>query len=209
MTPSSPSINERSIVFQPLDFYLKVNLVVSGITGPTTPELGLISNAWSCDSDLRSTYVPAWTMTSAKSSAGNRSGGGGGAGNAGGGLRTDALLRDEELWDSSVNERLEQMLGEAKRQAEAAAAKSAQEALEAARLEAQVGGAAEGGGEDGVGGADVGAGGAGKRKGDEVLMDDDDDAVKGVCVCVMEWMHTMHFVDCAGGQNCTRTAYAI
>ena len=33
-----------------------------GLTGPTTPELGLTPNAWTIDSDLDSTYIPSWTL---------------------------------------------------------------------------------------------------------------------------------------------------
>lgn len=49
--------------------YLKVNVVVHGLTGPTTPELGLIPDAWSIDADLNSTYIPAWSLGTEHASA--------------------------------------------------------------------------------------------------------------------------------------------
>ena len=42
--------------------YLKVNVLVHGLAGPSPPELGLSPDTWSIDSHLSSTYIPSWTL---------------------------------------------------------------------------------------------------------------------------------------------------
>jgi len=75
--------------------YLKINVVVDmgGLTGPTTPELGLIPDTWSVDADLHSTYIPAWCLGASKAA--------GTAAADKGGVGWDEL-RGDESWDRDV-----------------------------------------------------------------------------------------------------------
>ena len=122
--------------------YLKVNISVRGQCGPVPPRLSLVSDVWEVSSDLTSTYLPAWSLASTKGAMGGR-----GAGERGNAL-LDLPLKDEEMWDAAVGERLANMLDEARRAAELAAVKNTQEALDAARAEAAAAEAAGGVGEE-------------------------------------------------------------
>ena len=122
--------------------YLKVNITVRGQCGPVPPRLSLVSDVWEVSSDLTSTYLPAWSLASTKGAMGGR-----GPGERGTTL-LDLPLKDEEMWDAAVGERLANMLDEARRAAELAAVKNTQEALDAARAEAAAAEAAGGVGEE-------------------------------------------------------------